>query len=137
MATQYQDRKISAPAIYPENKPYWEAAAKGQLLVKKCTACGEYHHYPRSLCPYCFSDKTEWTVAKGTGTVYTYSVLRRGSPTPYAIAYVTLDEGPTMMTNIVDCDLDTIRVGQKMQVVFKPTGDGTGSTPPMPMFKPV
>ena len=54
--------------------------------------------------------------------IYTYSVMRRGAPEPYAIAYVTLAEGPTMMTNIVDCDLDGIRIGQKVKVVFKPIG---------------
>ena len=51
---------------------------------------------------------------------------------PYAIAYVTLAEGPTMMTNIVDCDLDKIRIGQPVRLVFKPTDGG----PPVPMFTP-
>ena len=104
---------------------------QGKLLVKRCTACGERHHYPRAICPFCGSDRTEWTEASGRGTVYSYSVLRR-APIPYAIAYVTLAEGPTMMTNIVDCDLDAIRIGQAVRVVFKPTEDG----PPVPMFAP-
>ena len=98
---------------------------------RECTACGERHHYPRAICPFCGSDKTEWTEASGRGTVYSYSVFRR-APIPYAIAYVTLAEGPTMMTNIVDCDLDTIRIGQAVQVVFKASEDG----PPVPMFTP-
>ena len=80
--------------------------AEGKFLLRKCTACGEAHCYPRTLCPFCFSDKTEWVEASGKGTIYTYSVMRR-APVPYAIAYVTLAEGPTMMTNIVDCDLDS------------------------------
>ena len=60
-----------------------------------------------------------------------YSVFRR-TPIPYAIAYVTLAEGPTMMTNIVDCDLDGIRIGQAVRLAFKPTDGG----PPVPMFAP-
>jgi len=56
----------------------------------------------------------------------------RRVPVPYALAYVTLDEGVTMMTNIVDCDLDSIRIGQRVRVVFKPTDGG----PPVPMFAP-
>jgi len=56
----------------------------------------------------------------------------RRLPVPYALAYVTLDEGVTMMTNIVDCDLDAIRIGQRVKVVFKPTEGG----PPVPMFTP-
>ena len=126
------DRKIPAPAVNPEVKPYFEAAAAGKLLVKYCASCGQYHHYPRAICPHCFSDKTEWRDAKGTGTVYTCSVLRRGVPVPYCIAYVTLDEGVSMMTNIVDCDLDAVHIGQKVRVLFKLTDGG----PPVPMFTP-
>ena len=126
-----QPRKIPAPQITPETQPFWDAAAAGRLLVKRCTACGERHHYPRSICPFCGSDRTEWTEASGRGAVYTYSVMRR-APVPYAIAYVTLEEGVTMMTNIVDCDLDAIRIGQQVRVVWKPSDGG----PPVPMFTP-
>ena len=103
-----------------------------RLLIKYCAACGDYHHYPRAICPHCFSDRTEWREAKGTGAIYTWSVLRRGVPVPYCIAYVTLDEGVTMLTNIVDCDLDAVRIGQRVRVVFKPSAGG----PPVPMFAP-
>jgi len=125
------ERKISAPAVNLETQPFWDAAAEGKLLIKKCTACGEPHFYPRTHCPFCFSDKTEWVEASGQGTVYTYSVMRRAS-IPYAIAYVTLAEGPTMMTNIVDCDLDSIKIGQPVRLVFRPSEGG----PPVPMFTP-
>ena len=124
-------RKIPAPEVNPENKPYWDAAAQGKLLIKKCTACGQPHFYPRANCPFCGSDATEWVQASGRGTVYSYSVMRR-VPIPYALAYVTLEEGPSMMTNIVDGDLDTIRIGQAVRVVFK-TAEGGAS---VPMFAP-
>ena len=127
------DRKIPAPLPNLETKPYWDAAAEGKLLYKKCAACGEPHFYPRANCPFCFSDRTEWQQASGDGVIYTYSVMRRGAPEPYAIAYVTLAEGPTMMTNIVDCDLNGIKIGQKVKVVFKPSEGG----PPVPCFAPV
>ena len=126
------ERKIPAPPMNPEVQPFFDAAAQGKLLVKRCTACGESHHYPRAICPYCGSDRTEWKEASGRGTIYSWSVLRR-VPQPYALAYVTLAEGPTMMTNIVDTDLDKIRIGQDVQVVFRPTDGG----PPVPMFKVV
>jgi uncharacterized protein len=130
MATQ--ERKIPAPETNPETKPYWEAAAQGRLLIKKCAACGRVHFSPRAICPFCGSDRTEWVTASGRGTVYSYSVMRR-VPVPYALAYVTLEEGVSMMTNIVDCDLEAIRIGQSVTVVFKPTEGG----PPVPMFRPV
>ena len=124
-------RKIAAPPTNPEIQPFWDAAADGRLVIKKCAACGQAHHYPRVICPFCGSDRTEWLPASGRGTVYSYSVMRR-VPIPYAIAYVTLEEGVTMMTNIVDCDLDAIRIGQPVRVVWKPTEGG----PPVPMFTP-
>jgi uncharacterized OB-fold protein len=126
-----QDRKIPAPVPNLETQTFWDAAAQGKLMVKRCAACGEAHHYPRALCPFCFSDKTEWQTASGRGVIYSYSVMRR-APVPYAIAYVTLAEGPTMMTNLVECDFDALRIGQPVTVVFKPTEGG----PPVPMFKP-
>jgi uncharacterized OB-fold protein len=132
MATPAQDRKLRDPAINPGDEPYFDAAAQGKLLVKKCNDCDEYHHYPRPFCPFCFSEKVEWVEAKGTGEIYTYSVTRRGGPVPYCIGYVTLDEGPKMMTNIVDCDLDSVKVGQKVKVVFKKTENGFS----VPMFTP-
>jgi uncharacterized OB-fold protein len=120
---------IPAPPVSAETRPFWDAAAEGRLLVKRCTACGQAHHYPRSNCPFCGSDRTEWATASGRGRVYSYSVMRR-VPVPYAIAYVTLEEGPTMMTNLVDVSFDAIRIGQDVKVVFKPSDGG----PPVPMF---
>jgi uncharacterized OB-fold protein len=127
-----EPRKIAAPVPDAESKPFWDAAAEGRLLLKRCRACGEPHYYPRAICPFCMSGDTEWIAAAGTGVVYTYSVMRRG-PAQYAIAYVTLDEGVSMMTNIVDCDLDRIRIGMRVRVVFQPSDGG----PPVPMFAPV
>ena len=126
-----QERKIAAPPINQETQQFWDAAAEGKLLYKKCAACDEPHFYPRNHCPFCFSDKTEWQEASGRGTVYTYSVMRR-APVPYCIAYVELAEGPRIMSNIVDCDLDTVHIGQAVRLVFKPSEGG----PPVPMFTP-
>ena len=128
---QAQDRKLTAPPVNTETQPFFDAAAEGKLLYGKCSACGEPHFYPRRHCPFCFSDKVEWVPASGSGTIYTYSVMRR-APVPYCIAYVTLAEGPTMMTNIVDCDLDAVKIGQAVKLVFKPTDGG----PSVPMFTP-
>ena len=125
------ERKIPAPQPNPETKAFWEGAAQGRLLLKKCLACSQVHYYPRAICPFCGSDRTEWQQASGRGSIYSWSVMRRAE-VPYAIAYVTLEEGVTMMTNIVDCDLDGIRIGQRVRVVFKPTEGG----PPVPAFTP-
>jgi uncharacterized OB-fold protein len=124
-------RKIPAPQPNPETRAFWDGAAQGKLLLKKCTACSQLHYYPRALCPFCGAEATAWQAAAGTGTIYSYSVMRRAE-TPYAIAYVTLDEGVTMMTNLVDCDFDALRIGQRVKLVFTPTDGG----PPAPTFTP-
>jgi uncharacterized OB-fold protein len=131
MTTISQDRPLAAPAIDPVTEPFFAAAKQGVLRIKRCTACRKPHWYPRPVCPYCMGD-TEWVDASGAGEIYSVSVTRRGGPIPYAIAYVRLDEGVTMLTNIVDCDLDALRIGQRVKVCFKQTeGDGA-----MPMFTP-
>ncbi len=132
MATPYQARKLPDPLLNVGDERYFEAANQGKLLLKKCGDCGQVHHFPRGVCPFCLSSKVDWLEAKGTGTIYSYSVTRRAGPIPYCIAYVTLDEGVTMMTNIVDCDLDTVRVGQKVKLTFKPSEGGTA----IAMFAP-
>jgi hypothetical protein len=124
-------RKITPPAVNPETRPFWDAAREGRFLVPFCAACGRAHWYPRAICPFCAGDKVEWREASGKGTIYTFSVMRRVKE-PYAIAHVTLAEGPTMLTNIVNCDFDKLHIGQPVAVVFQETEGG----PPVPMFKP-
>ena len=115
-----------------ENKPFFDAAREGRLLLKHCLACGELHYYPRAVCPFCSSERTEWVDARGRGRIYSYSVMRRVE-TPYAIAYVTLEEGVTMLTNLVDCDLDRLRIDAPVRLVFKPAEGGEM----IPMFTPL
>jgi uncharacterized protein len=124
-------RKLVAPAVYPETQEYWEGAAHGRLMVKQCSACRKHFHYPREHCPFCFSEHTLWRQASGRGTIYSYSIMRRAE-VPYVIAYVTLEEGPTLMTNIVNCDAEALHIGQAVHVTFRATDGG----PPLPMFTP-
>ncbi len=125
-------RTIPSPIVTVETEAFWNAACKGRFAVPTCSACGQAHWYPRAICPFCGSDKVQWRNASGQGAIYTFSVMRRAKE-PYAIAYVTLAEGPTMLTNIVDCDFDALRIGQAVAVVFQETQNG----PPVPMFRPV
>ncbi len=124
-------RQIPAFSISPETRPFWDAAADGRFLIRRCRACGEAHWYPRPACPFCDAGGTEWVEASGRGTVYAFSAMTR-APEPYVIAYVTLDEGPTLVTNIVDCDPDAVAVGQAVRVVFVAAEDGRA----VPMFAP-
>ncbi|MFV0279394.1 MAG: Zn-ribbon domain-containing OB-fold protein [Rhodoblastus sp.] len=124
-------RKIAAPVPNVETQPYWDAANADRLLVKKCLACGEAHFYPRALCPFCFGE-TDWLETSGEGEIYSFSVMER-APVPYAIAFVRLDAGPVMMSNIVDCDFAAIRIGQRVRAVFRVAEGGQN----VPMFAPM
>jgi uncharacterized OB-fold protein len=125
-------RKIPAPKVLPETQAYWDAADQGRLLVKHCNSCGQPHHYPRDICPHCLSSDTVWRDAAGTGTLYSFSTMGSGEAA-YTLAFVTLDEGVTLMSNLVDCDPAAVRIGDKVRVVFQPSQGGHA----VPMFTPV
>jgi hypothetical protein len=127
-------RRIPAPSQNLESKPFWDAAREGRFLIKRCNACGEPHWYPRTICPFCHSSNTRWEESMGEGVIYTFSVMRRNTPVPYAIAYVTLDEGCSVLTNIIDCDFDELKIGQRVKLKWTPTGEGE---PPVFTFAPV
>lgn len=125
-------RPISAPAVTLESKPFFDAAEQGKFLIKRCTACGEAHWYPRTICPFCHSDQTVWEESPGDGVVYSFSIMRKSPTGPYALAYVTLAEGPNVLTNIVDITPDDLKIGLKVKVKLQPTEGG----PPVPVFVP-
>ena len=112
-----------------ETEPFWAAAKDGRLLIKRCSACGKPHFYPRPFCPFCWSDAVEWEEASGRATLYTWSVVRRNDlppfpeRVPYVAAIVDLAEGPRMMTNVVDCEFDAITMGMELEAVFHPISD--------------
>ena len=124
-------RKYSAPAIDPESKPFWDAASAGKLMIGRCTRCGEAFYFPRALSPFCFGEAM-LEPASGEGVIYTFSVMRRSPGGPFAIGYVTLKEGPSMLTNFVDCDFDALRCGQAVRLAWRQTEGG----PPVPVFRP-
>lgn len=132
VALEESTRALADVARQPESQRFQEGAAQGRFMLPRCSDCRRTHWYPRALCPFCFSDKVAWQDSPGRGRVYSYTVMRRSRPV-YAVAYVALEEGPAMMTNIIGCDVDAIRIGMAVQVVFHAAGNGTL----VPMFKPV
>lgn len=129
------ERIIAAPVVDPSTKPVWDAAAEGRLLIGRCRDTGRHFYYPRGASPFTLSSNVELVQASGRGTIYSYTVMRVAQP--YACAYVELEEGPRIFTNIVDCDFDEIRIGMKVRVVFKPSQTAEGEPgAPVPMFAP-
>ena len=123
------DRYVAA---YPENLPFWEAARSHKLVLPMCGDCDRCHWYPRTICPLCGSPNISWTPSPGTGTVHSFSIQRR-SAAKIVLAYVQLDEGPVLMTNIVYCAFEEVVIGMKVQVKFLRTEEGRHA----PFFAPV
>lgn len=118
---------------------YWQGSRQGKLLLQKCRKCGTYQTFPRVLCYKCLSDDLGWVQSSGQGTVYSFSTIYRApapefaGDVPYTVALVELEEGIRMMSNIVGCAPENIKIGMGVQVVFdKVTDDVT-----LPKFRPV
>lgn len=133
------DHNLPSPAPHPnlETQEFWDASAKGVLLLRRCDDCSGVIWYPRGYCPQCSSFNTSWFEASGRGTVYSYTITRRGQGAyrdagPYVLAYVELDEGPRMMTNIIGCDPESVAIGMPVRVAFTDTGQGSA----LPRFTP-
>lgn len=124
----------------PDTQPFWEATKEHRLTYQVCRACTKVVFYPRAHCPHCGGRDLEWRDSRGLGTVYTYSVVRLNRHPafaelgPYAVAYVDLDEGFRMLTNIVGVQdpVKDVRIGMRVKVRWKDQESGIS----LPMFEP-
>ena len=107
---------------HPHARPFWQAAASGIFLLPRCRSCGRAHWYPRAFCPFCHSTDVAWEPASGGGSVYACTALRRGAAA--IVAYVRLDEGPVVLTNLVDCVLEDVRIEDRVTATFRPSKEG-------------
>ena len=111
--------------------PYWSGAADGKVLYQECPACGHRQFYPRAMCTQCAATP-EWRESAGRGTVHTYTVIRQNhakpfrEDLPYVVAMVELDEGPRMMSNVTDCEIDDVHIGMAVEAYTVKVEDGLG-----------
>lgn len=138
------DRPVpSAPGVFPviltethateATQPFWDAAREDRLVAPRCVACGTFRFPPTPFCFACQAREVEWVELPGTGTVYSFTVVRHPlSPmlapaTPYASGIIELDgtqgAGARMMANIVDCDVDALRIGDRVEIVWEHPND--------------
>ncbi len=123
----------------PHTQPFWDATREHRLTFQRCNACQAVVFYPRLHCPQCLSADLSWHDSKGQGEVYTFSVVRLNRHpafrdlVPYAIAYVDLDEGFRILTNVVGVDdPGSIRIGQRVRVRWEDQEGGLS----LPLFEP-
>ncbi len=127
------------PRPTPETQVYWEGCRKHELLLQRCTQCSEFQFYPRIICTNCASEDLEWVKGSGLGQGLTFAIVRRAvseayaADVPYVVALIQLDEGPTMMSNIVQCDPETVKIGSLVQVVFEDWSEEIS----VPQFRPL
>lgn len=126
-----------APVVNSETRGFWDATAEGRFVLSRCRECDLFIWYPRRICPACHSGATEWVDSAGRGIIYSFAITHKGMGEyarcgPYVLAYVTLDEGPRMMTNIVECEPAQLEIGLPVELVLHDTGAGNA----LPRFRP-
>jgi len=113
------------PERTPETAEYWLGCLRHELMIQRCAACGRHQFYPRLLCSACSSRTLDWVRASGRGSVKSFTIIRRAvseayvPDVPYVVALITLEEGPTIMSNVCGCDVAAVRIGLPVEVVFE------------------
>jgi uncharacterized protein len=120
-----------APVPDHDSAPYWQGLHDGRLLVQKCQDCNEFQLYPRDRCLAC-RGPVAFVEASGKGRIYSFTVIRQNYARPfrdwipYVVALVDLEEGPRLMTNLIDCDPDAVQVGMPVEATFEIVSDDAG-----------
>ena len=124
MTTEYAK---PLPAKNAQNTPFWDSAKRRKLQLPRCARCGAFHYPPEKYCPRCLHDELVWTEIAGTAMVYSFIIVHQkyhpAFETPYNVAVVELAEGPRLLTNIVGCAHEDIRVGMAVRVTYEDIDD--------------
>lgn len=126
------------PLIDSLTAPYWEGCRQGRLLLQRCSNCGGYRFPPQRRCPRCHTATLEWVPARGTGRIYSYTIVHPPVLPPFAdrvplpVVLVELDEGVHLVSNLVDCPDGALRIGLPVAVRFQPVADDVT----LPVFAP-
>ncbi|HUI02916.1 MAG TPA: Zn-ribbon domain-containing OB-fold protein, partial [Acidimicrobiales bacterium] len=113
-----------APVPDADSEPYWSAAHEGRLVLQRCQRCGTPQLYGRDRCRAC-RGPVVWEEACGRGSVYSFTVIRQNyarpfrDQIPYVVALVDLEEGPRLMTNVVGCAPEDVRIGMAVRATFE------------------
>ncbi len=118
-----------APMVTTTTEAFWAATAEGRFLLQRCVDCNNTIWFPRRVCTNCYGENISTFDASGKGTVYSFTIVRKGQgdykgAAPYVYGYVELEEGPRVLTNIVDCDVEAVKIGMPVEIVFHDTGEG-------------
>ena len=124
--------KILGPVPVPtlDDKEFWEACNRDELVIQQCADCSTLRHLPRPMCPKCHSMRVQWPVMSGRGTVHSFTFIHNPShpalrdQVPYNVVLVELDEGPRVISNLLDTPFEDIHIGMPVVVVFQEVSPG-------------
>jgi uncharacterized protein len=126
------------PNINATNRPFWEGCRRGELLVQRCQSCSRLRYPASGSCPNCLGTETSWDRMSGSGKVFTFAVFHRAyhpsrnGRVPYNVSLIELDEGPIMLSNVIDIDNAELKVGQPVEVAFEKVNEEVT----IPVFRP-
>jgi uncharacterized OB-fold protein len=122
-----------------EAKPFWANLREHKLTAQRCNACGKFFTFPpQALCPHCLGSDYEWIALSGKGKVYSFVTYHRAwhpayqDKTPYNVSLIDLDEGPRLISNVVGCTPDEVKIGMPVEIVYDDREEYT-----LPQFRPV
>ena len=127
------------PTPRPETAAWWASCRDHKLMIQHCSQCGAFQFYPRIVCSSCLSEAVKWVQSAGRGKVETFTICRLpvaeayAADVPYVVALIQLEEGPTMMSNIVECDPESVVAGMPLEVIFATWSDEIT----VPQFRPL
>jgi uncharacterized OB-fold protein len=125
------------PSITSADRPFWEGAKRHELMAYKCLNCGSYY-FPSTDCPRCDNPKMEWNNVSGKRQIYTFCIYHLAyhpaweKSLPYNVAWIKLNEGPLLMSNIIGCENSDLYIGMPVEVVFENVNEEVT----LPKFKP-
>lgn len=121
--------EMPKPVPDQDSLPFWEGCREHRLLLQRCPDCGEVRYPPRPMCPACSAIGADWVQASGRGEVYSWVIPHHpvhpavADRVPYNVVLVELEEGPRMVSNLVDAEPEELAAGLPVEVVFEDVGD--------------
>ena len=134
------DYKKPLPQPDPVTQPFWDSLKQHAMQIQRCNDTGKFFFYPRGLSPFTLSDNISWETVSGRGTVHAFSIVYNqrapgfAEEVPYVVAMVELEEGPRMMTNLINVEPDPehVKIGMPVEIVYDDVTDEIT----LPKFKP-
>jgi uncharacterized OB-fold protein len=126
------------PVPTAETAEFWEGCSRHELLIQRCADCAAYQFYPRIMCVVCSGRALQMVRASGRGVLKSFTIVRRAvseayaAEVPYVVALIELEEGPTLMSNVIGCVVDEVCIGMPVEVVFDDWSEGLS----IPKFRP-